>query len=99
AGDKTETQTLKLLKDPRSEATQVELDDQFAFALQIRDKTSEANNAVRTIRNVKAQLKRRMAQAGAKGAPIERQVSALVDSLGAVEAEIYQVKNRSGQDP
>jgi photosystem II stability/assembly factor-like uncharacterized protein len=99
AGDKTETQTLKLLKDPRGDATQADLEEQFAFAIQIRDKTTEANNAVRTIRNVKTQLKQRMAQAGSRGAPIERAVNALTDSLSAVEAEIYQVKNRSGQDP
>jgi photosystem II stability/assembly factor-like uncharacterized protein len=96
----TETGTLKLLKDPRTGATEADLEQQFAFAIQIRDKTSEANNAVRTIRNVKSQLKARTSQAGARGVPqLERLAGLLRDSLSIVEAEIYQVKNRSGQDP
>ena len=62
--------------------------------------TSEANNAVRTIRSVKAQLKARFAQAGARGVPLLDRLGGLLrDSLSTVEAEIYQVKNRSGQDP
>ncbi len=100
AGDKTETQTFKLLKDPRSEATQADLDEQFAFAIKIRDKTTEANNAVRTIRNVKAQLKDRQGRANATGkVTLDKLVAPLVDQLSAVEAEVYQVKNKSGQDP
>ena len=51
-GRKSETRTFKLLIDPRSGATQADLDEQFHFLIQIRDKTSEANNAVRTIRNL-----------------------------------------------
>ncbi|MEO8448303.1 MAG: glycosyl hydrolase [Gemmatimonadota bacterium] len=101
AGDKTETQTFKLLKDPRSSATQADLDEQFTFLRQIQDRANEANNAVRTIRNVKAQLAHRKAKAGggARAATLERLITPLVDQLSAVEAEIYQVKNQSGQDP
>ena len=99
AGDKTETQPLKLLKDPRSGATQADLDEQFAFGVKIRDKSSEANNAVRTIRNVKAQLAARQKQGPASRVVLDRLTVALIDQLSAVEGEIYQVKNRSGQDP
>ena len=100
AGDKTESQTFKLLKDPRAEATQADLDEQFAFAIKIRDKTTEANSAVRTIRNVKAQIKDRLGRASATGkVALDKLVTPLVDQLAAVEGEIYQVKNRSGQDP
>jgi len=99
-GDKTETQSVKLLIDPRSGATQADLDEQFRFLIEIRDKTSEANNAVRTIRNVKGQLAARVKAAPAgRAAVLQRSVSALTDQMSAVEAEIYQVKNRSGQDP
>jgi photosystem II stability/assembly factor-like uncharacterized protein len=100
AGDKAETQTFKLLKDPRSLGSQADLDEQFAFAMRIRDKTSEANNAVRTIRNLKAQIKERTGQVpSGRGAALERLVTPLVAQLSAVEAEVYQVRNRSGQDP
>ena len=100
AGDKSETQTFKLLKDPRSDATQADLDEQFAFATRIRDRTTEANNAVRTIRNIKAQVKDRLGRAAGTGkAALEKLATPFIDQLSAVEAEIYQVKNRSGQDP
>ncbi|MBL8986080.1 MAG: glycosyl hydrolase, partial [Gemmatimonadetes bacterium] len=99
-GDKTETRTFKLLIDPRSGATQADLDEQFNFLIQIRDKTSEANNAVRTIRNVKGQLAARLKEPAAGRSPaLKRLADALTEPLSAVEAEIYQVKNRSGQDP
>ena len=100
AGDKTESQSFKLLKDPRSQGSQADLDEQFVFATQIRDKTSEANNAVRTIRNLKAQLKGRARQVpSGRGVALERLINPFVEQLSAVEAEIYQVKNKSGQDP
>ena len=66
-GDKTETQPLKLLKDPRSQASQADLDEQFRFLIQIRDKTSKANDAVKTIRNLKAELANRLSRAPAVG--------------------------------
>lgn len=98
-GDQTATQTFNVLRDPRAGASQADLDAQFAFLVQVRDKTSEANNAIRTIRNVKAQLANRRARAGARGITLDKLASALEAQLSAVEEEIYQVKNRSGQDP
>ena len=99
AGDKTETQTFQVLIDPRSGATQADLDAQYAFLVQVRDRTTEANNAVRTIRNVKTQLADRRARAGSRGAALERLAGTLEAQLSGVEEQIYQVKNRSGQDP
>jgi len=99
-GDKSETRTFKLLIDPRSGATQADLDEQFRFLIQIRDKTSEANNAVRTIRSLKAQMAARVQAApAARAAALRRSVATLTEQLSAVEAEIYQVRNQSGQDP
>jgi hypothetical protein len=98
-GDKSETQTFSVLRDPRGNATQADLDAQYAFLVRVRDRTTEANNAVRTIRNVKAQLAARRALAGSRGAALENLAGPLESQLSAVEETIYQVKNRSGQDP
>jgi hypothetical protein len=99
-GDRTETQTFALLADPRAKATQADLQEQFTFLLQIRDRTSEANNAVRTIRDVKAQLNQRLAAApAARAATLRSLAGSLTDRLSAVEGEIYQVRNQSNQDP
>ncbi|MGE0553911.1 MAG: glycosyl hydrolase, partial [Gemmatimonadales bacterium] len=99
-GDQTESKTFALKKDPRSQATQADLDEQFAFLIRIRDKTSDANNAVRTIRNLKAQIAARVATAPAgRKAALERIANPLTTRLSAVEGEIYQVRNQSNQDP
>src|SRR5690606_21187889 len=51
--------------------------------------------AVRTIRNVRAQIEARV-----NAVPrLRRNADALLRSLAAVEEEIYQVRNQSSQDP
>jgi hypothetical protein len=68
--------------------------------MRIHEKTSQANDAVRTIRNVKAQLAdREKKMPGDKSAAFSSVVTSLTDKLSAIESEIYQVKNQSGQDP
>jgi hypothetical protein len=94
-----QTQTFQVRADPRAGASQADLDEQYAFLLRIRDKSNEANNAVRTIRNAKAQLAARRATAGNRSAAFDRLARALEGELSSVEEEIYQVRNRSGQDP
>jgi hypothetical protein len=96
AGDAApQTQRFDLLNDPRTTATAADLVAQFEFLIQVRDKTSEANNAVRTIRNVRAQVEDRVA----KAPRLRRNANALLASLAAVEQEVYQVRNQSNQDP
>ena len=56
-------------RSPRTNATQAELDAQYTFLSGSGTRATEANNAVRTVRNVKAQLADRRARAGARGAP------------------------------
>ena len=76
----------------------LDLKEQFDLAIQIRDKVSEANNAVIQIRNIKAQVADRLSKA-ASDARLKTAGDALTKNLSAVEEEIYQVRNQSGQDP
>ncbi|MFN2603731.1 MAG: glycosyl hydrolase [Gemmatimonadaceae bacterium] len=100
AGQPAQTQRFTLVKDPRSTASQAALEEQFAFLIAVRDKTSEANNAVRKIRNVKSQLNDRVSKMPAtQKAAFKAKADAFASQLSAVESEIYQVKNQSGQDP
>ena len=100
AGGETQEQRFTVKLDPRSKATPADVEAQVAFLLRIRDRLSDANNAVRTIRNVKAQLDQRIAAAPAnRKAELERAARALATRLSAVEGEIYQVRNQSSQDP
>ncbi|MDP9203569.1 MAG: glycosyl hydrolase [Gemmatimonadota bacterium] len=94
------TQPLVIVKDPRSTASDADLREQFDFLMRIRDRTSQANDAVKTIRSVKTQVADREKRMPAdKRAAFSSAVNALTTKLSAVEGEIYQVRNQSGQDP
>jgi photosystem II stability/assembly factor-like uncharacterized protein len=86
-------------KDPRSKATPADLVAQYKLAMQIRDRTTDANDAVRTVRNVRDQTVARSKEVGADSAQYATLIKALDAKISELEAKIYQVKNRSGQDP
>ena len=98
AGDYKETQKFAVRIDPRlTGVTQADLQEQFDLAHKIRDKTSEANDAVSLIREIKKQARERVEKA--KDSEISAAADSLARKLSEVEEEIYQVRNRSNQDP
>ena len=92
-GDQSDSKNFALKKDPRSTASQADLEEQFALLIKIRDDVSAANNGVTSIRKIKAQLADRRAKMNNKelGAGLEQKLS-------AVEQQLYSVQNRAGQD-
>jgi photosystem II stability/assembly factor-like uncharacterized protein len=100
-GDWSQTRTFQYRKDPRSVASQADLEEQFAFLMRIRDRVSEANDAVKEIRDIKSQLDGvvKRVTGHAEADTITEAARGLTTRLGSIEAEIYQVKNRSNQDP
>ena len=97
ADGKTLTQPIVVKRNPWHSATDAELQAQFALAIQLRDKVSEANNAVIQIRDVKRQVADRLTKS--QDGQLKSAGDRLTTDLSAVEQEIYQVKNQSGQDP
>ncbi len=91
-------QSLTVARDPRlTDVTDADLLAQFALARQISERTSEANQAVITVRALKAQVAERVdARASSE---LKAIAGAFVARLSAVEEAIYQVKNRSPKDP
>jgi hypothetical protein len=84
--------------DPRIQGvTQSDLQARFDLAVKIRDRVSDANEAVILIREVKAQLDDRREKSN--DPDFGTDAAAFHSAIGAVEGEIYQVKNRSNQDP
>jgi photosystem II stability/assembly factor-like uncharacterized protein len=93
-----QTQPLTVLKDPRqSDIADADLQQQFALALQIRDKVTQANEAVLRIRHLKEQAKERAEKA--KDTKLTTASDAFATKLTAIEGEIYQYRNQSNQDP
>jgi photosystem II stability/assembly factor-like uncharacterized protein len=100
-GGETQTQTFIVKKDPRSSSTQADYEAQFRFLIGVRNRVTEANNAVRTVRNMRYQVDDRGKKIAGNSAAAKFKAEAdqLMDSLGVAEREMYQVKNQSSQDP
>jgi hypothetical protein len=94
---KSHTTEFELVMDPNlEEVTAADLQKQFDLAISIRDKVSEANEAVILIRKIESQAGELDA---AQKKKIQTLLKILLDKLQAVEEDLYQVKNQSGQDP
>ena len=94
---KTQTQPLVVRRHPLRSTPDADLQEQFALALNIRDKASEANNAVIRIRKMKDEVQDRLAKS--QDPQLKAAGDRLTKSLSAVEEDLYQVRNQSGQDP
>jgi hypothetical protein len=94
----TLTTPLKVVRNPRlTDVTDADLRGQFAFARKVRDKAEEANQSVIRIRRMKAQLADRLKKSD--DAVLRSKADTLLAHASAVEENIYQVRNQSGQDP
>ena len=98
---KTQTQTFEIKKDPRSEASQEDLQKQFELLTKVRDKVTETHEAILQIRDARKQIDdvvaRTKEQSGGK--TIADAAKALNDKMKTIEEALYQTKNQSGQDP
>ena len=95
-----QTQSFRLLNDPRSKATAADQLAQFNFLIKLRDRITDANEAVISMRYVKGEIDNRLSRAPAAAAQELAAAGApLKTNLTGVEAEVYQIKNQSSQDP
>ena len=90
--DSARTQPFTVERDPRlADITDADYADQYRLAVELRDATSRANEAVIRIRGLKSQL---------TGVPAVSRAAAdaLAAALTSVESELYQIKNQSPKD-
>jgi photosystem II stability/assembly factor-like uncharacterized protein len=92
AGADVQTKSFEIRLDPRLKGvTPADVQQQFQLAMGIRDATNRANQAVITIRKLKAMI--------TNSGRISAARKELLDGLSKIEEDLYQVKNQSGQDP
>lgn len=92
AAGKTITHPFEIRPNPNTpDITMADMKEQFKLAMELRDKTSKANETVVQIRNIKATLNNKKVKT-----PAEKR---LIDQLSEIEQSLYQVKNESNQDP
>mgnify|MGYP000716243000 CR=1 FL=1 len=76
--------------------TEADLQEQFTLASKIMNKTSDANQAVITIRLIKSQIKK---ADYVSTSAYKKTIIPFVEKISTIEETLYQVKNQSGQDP
>jgi hypothetical protein len=99
-GKDSTIQAFEIRKDPRSKATQEDLQAQFTFLYEIRNKLTETHKAIKNIRAMRDQLSaytKRLDKT--KENDLIEQISRTQKQMTEVEEALYQTKNRSGQDP
>jgi photosystem II stability/assembly factor-like uncharacterized protein len=98
----TQTQPLRVLKDPRTSATSADFDEQLELMLDIRADLDRIFGGVRTARALREQaraLAQRLEDGGASGAPAVRKAAeALAVQLTAIENGLMQTRNEADQD-
>ena len=100
AAGESQTQRFLVKKDPRGTATDADLLAQFNLLIAIRDKTTEANNAVRMVRNMRWNVEDRETKlTGQPASEFKSIASGMMTELTSAEQEVYQTKNESNQDP
>ncbi len=98
AGGVEQTHSFSIAMDPNLKGvSEADLQEQFDLASQIVGKTSAANEAVIRIREVRRQID--SAQTIVPAADYEATLKPFLGKLAAIEEELYQVRNQSGQDP
>lgn len=90
-------QPAEIRLDPRVRVDPADLKKRFDFVSAIRAEVSRANDSVLLIRGIRAQLDSPLKKTGDPA--IVAAVTALRAKLAAIEGELYQVRNRSEQDP
>ncbi|HYR11516.1 MAG TPA: hypothetical protein VEQ60_27285 [Longimicrobium sp.] len=98
ADGQVQRQAFTVHTDPRVQGvTQADLQRRFDFAMQIRNRTSEANDAVLLIRGVRKQVEERLGRT--QDAEVRQAGDSLLARIAAIEERLYQVRNQSNQDP
>ncbi|MBC7923718.1 MAG: glycosyl hydrolase [Ferruginibacter sp.] len=100
-GGQTRETDFEILADPRVTTSREDLQAQFDFLMEGRDKLSETHEAIARIREVRGQLKQvtgRVKEAD-ENKPMLEAAKVLNRKLTDIEEALYQTKNRSSQDP
>ncbi len=101
AGEWSQSQSFKILKDPRIMTTQAEFEEQRDLLLKMRESLNEIYDGVRIVREVREQAKDLVARLGKAGhdvTDLQKAADSLSGKLSNIERELMQPKNSARQD-
>ncbi len=97
-GSFSETKTFNIKLNPNLKGiSDSDLKETFDLAMKIREKETANNEAVIRIRKVRQQIEERMKELN--DPTFTTQAKDFIAKITAIEEDLYQTKNRSGQDP
>ena len=97
--------TFDVLPDPRTSSSRADYAAQFEFVVEARDLLSRTHNEIGRIRSLRTQLEsvaKRLAEAGEdpdSPSALGLEITALLETITAIEEALYQTQNESRQDP
>ena len=91
------TEEFRVVTDPRVHVTQADQQAQFALAMRVRDRTTDANRAVLLVRGIRDQVNERLTHT--QDPAVRAAADALLGRLAAIEDSLYNPRLRSSQDP
>lgn len=98
AAGRTETRSFEIRMDPRLDGVTVaDLQEQFQLAQRITERTSDAHEAVIRIRELRQDVNDRLERT--RSATVQSAAQDVLWKTAAIEEALYQVRNRSRQDP
>jgi hypothetical protein len=98
AGSYTQTYPFTVKMNPNLKGvSEADLKETFDLAIKIRDRESAANEAVIRIRDLRKQIEERAKEMNDPS--FSASAKELTATITAIEEDLYQTKNRSGQDP
>ena len=90
-------QNLTVLGDPRMSNTPSDYQTQFDFLIQVRDKVSQAHQAMLDIEKIRQEIN--FVKSKIKDPILLDKMTDFMDQLTVIEGTIHQTKNKSNQDP
>ncbi|MBI2284720.1 MAG: glycosyl hydrolase [Bacteroidetes bacterium] len=86
--------------DPNYKMTEADYDAQVDFLLQVRDKFSEVQVAIKNIRSLRSQINEftTKLESGEGSKEIKKMADSINKQMTLVEEALYQTKSKSGQD-
>ena len=98
---RSKSQEFTILKDPRKEATDADMQAQFNFIMQVRDKITEIHKALKNVTHIKnqiSQLKKSITDKK-KHKELLDFATKIAEDVTTIENNLYQTKSKSNQDP
>jgi len=96
-----QVQSFVISPNPNAEATIADMQRQHDFISDVNKSVDRAHQSIKKIRKINAQLKAFNTQYkdDARTTDLREKAKRMQESFSAIEKELYQTKNRSGQDP